>query len=132
MDIKSTEVARGYSPLTLAFYGDSVYEQLVRRKLIENGSSPSSKLHLRAVKLVCAAAQSKAVDLIVPMLNDEENEIFRRGKNATGTTVPKSCTPADYHRATGLETLFGYLYMSGGFERAEELFEVIWNEKEQS
>lgn len=129
MNILSIEKARELSPLTLAFYGDSVYETLVRRKLVENGSVPSSKLHKRAISFVCAAFQSAAVDMIEPLLCEDEYEIYRRGRNANGATVPKSSNPHDYRRATGLEALFGYLYLTGGFERAEQLFEVIYNEK---
>ena len=129
MNIISIEKARELSPLTLAFYGDSVYEVLVRRKLVENGSVPSHKLHKRAVEFVRASFQSQAVDIIEPLLNEQEADIFRRGRNANGAVVPKSSNPHDYRRATGLEALFGFLFLIGEQKRAEELFEVIFNEK---
>ena len=135
--MKNLEVsaARNYSPLTLAFYGDAVYSELTRRKIIENGSCPSNRLHKMAIKKVCAEYQSKAYGIILPMLTDEEADILRRGRNATGTTVPKSSNHHDYHRATAVEALFGYLFLIGAESRAEEIFEVIyneegWNEKE--
>ncbi len=135
MKILDVASARNYSPLTLAFYGDAVYSELVRRKIIENGSCPSNKLHKAAIKKVCAEYQSRAYGIILPMLTDEEADILRRGKNATGTTVPKSSNHRDYHRATAVEALFGYLYLIGALARAEEIFEVIyddegWNETE--
>lgn len=120
------------SPLTLAFYGDSVYEELVRRRFVINGSMPSDKLHRLAVKKVCASYQSDAVDIIEPLLTEIESDILRRGRNATGATVPKSSTPHDYRRATGLETLFGFLYLIGDVQRAEDLFEVIFNGEKQN
>lgn len=130
MKIFTKEEAKGYSPAALAFYGDCVWEALVRRRLVENGSVPSGKLHRQSVELVNAGFQSHAVDVIESILTEEEADIFRRGKNTSGISVPKSSTPRDYHRATGFEALFGYLFLIGGYDRANELFEVIWNEKQ--
>ena len=76
--------------------------------------------------------QSDAFSVIENMLTEEESDIFRRGRNATGTSVPKSSNPKDYHRATGFEALFGYLFLIGEYKRANELFEVIWNEKQEN
>ena len=129
MDIISEEQARAYSPLTLAFFGDSVYEVLVRQKIVLGGSCPSSKLHKAAVEKVRASYQSAAIDLIEPMLTDAEADIIRRGRNSHVATVPRSSNPREYRRATALEALFGYLYLIGANERMEELFEVIYNGK---
>ena len=131
MEILTKEEARGFSPAALAFYGDCTWEILVRRKLLEKGNAPSAKLHKQSVELVRASFQSQAADIIEGMLTEEEADIMRRGRNTTGLSVPKSSTPKEYHRATGFEALFGFLFLIGEFERAETLFEVIWNEREK-
>ncbi len=87
---------------------------------------PVGKLHINTVKRVCAKFQSKAVDVISPMLTEEEAAILKRGRNATSNTVPKSSNPIEYRRATGLECLFGYLYLKGESLRIQEIFDVIW------
>lgn len=129
MDILSKESARNYSPAALAFYGDCAWEIMVRRYLLEKGSAPSGKLHSRSVELVRASFQSEAVDIIENLLTEEEADILRRGRNASGIQVPKSSTPREYHRATGFEALFGYLFLIGDYSRANQFFEVILNEK---
>lgn len=116
-----------YSPLTLAFLGDSVYEQLVRERLVLTANMPVGKLHILAVKRVRANYQSKAYDALLPILSEEEEHILKRGRNATGNTVPKSSNPVEYRRATAIECLFGYLYLTGNKDRIEELFNIIWN-----
>ena len=119
------EQARNYSPLTLAFLGDSVYELLVRHKIALNGSCPVKKLHNRAVEKVRASYQAEGVRAVESMLTEEEADFIRRGRNAN-STVPKSSSVEDYRLATGLETLFGYLYLIGETDRIEQLFEVIY------
>lgn len=131
MDILSKEEVMMYSPAALAFYGDCAWEILVRRKVLEKGNAPSAKLHKQSVEMVRASFQCRAAELISDMLTEEEADILRRGRNATGISVPKSSTPREYHMATGLEALFGYLFLTGEFERANTLFEVIWNEREK-
>lgn len=115
-----------YSPLALAFMGDSVYEQLVREKLILSANMPAGKLHSLTVKYVCCEFQSAASERILPILTEEESDIFRRGRNAGGITPPKHSSVREYRTATALERLFGYLYLTGRQERIEELFEIIW------
>lgn len=88
---------------------------------------PVGKLHVNTVKRVCAAYQSKAFDAISPVLTEEEMSILKRGRNATGNTVPKSSNPVEYRRATAVECLFGYLYLKGEKERIQELFDIIWD-----
>lgn len=88
------------------------------------------KLHKEAVEKVRAAYQSKAVDVILPMLTEDEADIMKRGRNATSNTVPKSSNPIEYRRATSLETLFGYLELLEDYNRINELFEYIWNNTE--
>ena len=124
--------AKQLSPLTLAFYGDCVYEILVRRRIVEGGSRPSQELHRLSVQMVRASFQSAAYEKILPVLSEEETDILKRGRNATGLNPPKSSNPRDYHRATAVEVLFGYLDLIGERSRAEELFEVICNEEEAS
>ncbi len=119
--------ARSLSPLTLAFFGDSVYEVLVRERIVKDGSKPIHALHDMAVKKVNAGFQSFASEHIESLLTEDETEIFKRGRNATGSNVPRSSNPKDYHRATGLEALFGYLYLSGKTERMNELFNIIYD-----
>ena len=110
-EILTEREANSYSPLTLAFLGDSVYDTLVRAK----------------IKLVCAEFQSKAYDIVSEKLSEHETAILKRGRNATGNTVPKHADAAEYRRATALECLFGYLFLTGKNERVRELFEVIIN-----
>ncbi len=119
-----------YSPLALAFMGDSVYEQLVREKIIVSANMPASKLHCLKVSRVCAEYQSKALEKILPFLDEKETTIVKRGRNATGNTVPKHSRAVDYRRATALECLFGYLHLLGKAERIDELFQIIWQMEE--
>ncbi|MBQ1452169.1 MAG: ribonuclease III [Clostridia bacterium] len=113
------------SPLTLAFIGDCVYELLVRESLVLEANRPSGDFHAEKIKYVSAAAQAEAFHQIEDSLTEHEAEIFRRGRNAHTTHTPKNMTSADYHAATGLEALFGYLYLSGDMARARELFAKI-------
>lgn len=117
--------AAAYSPNILAFYGDSVYEVLVRRLVVTKHQTNAGRLHELAVERVRASYQSEAVNVIEPMLSDDEADILRRGRNAGGVSVPKSAKPSEYRRATALEALFGYLSLTGQQERIEELFGAI-------
>lgn len=119
--------ANSYSPLTLAFLGDSVYDTLIREYLLRQANMPVAKLHSAKIKLVCAEFQSKAYDLVADVLTEHELSVLKRGRNATGNTVPKHADAAEYRRATALECLFGYLYLTGQNERIRELFELIIN-----
>lgn len=116
-----------YSPLTLAFMGDAVYEQLVREKLVLDANMPVRRLHDLTIEMVCAEFQASAVRQLIEKgeLTEEEQEIFRRGRNAGGITAPKHSTVAEYRAATGLEALFGYLHLAGRNERIREIFEKI-------
>lgn len=105
------------SPLTLAFVGDAVFELMVREQLACEANRPVGSLHKASVQSVCAEAQSDAVARLLPHLTDEEEAVFRRGRNAHTTR-----NSPEYHRATGLEALFGYLYLSGRHDRLRELF----------
>lgn len=130
MFVLNKKDANQYSPLTLAFLGDAVYEKLVREKIVLTSNMPVGKLHKEAVEKVRASFQSKAVDIITPMLSEDELTIMKRGRNATSNTVPKSSNPIEYRRATSLETLFGYLDLLGEKDRINELFNAIWSDTE--
>lgn len=117
--------AQSYSPNILAFYGDSVYETLVRRRVVEHHQTNAGRLHELAVEQVRASYQSEAVNVIEPLLTEKEKDVLRRGRNAGGISIPKSAKPSEYRRATALEALFGYLALSEQSERIEELFNAI-------
>ena len=111
------------SPLALAFVGDGVYSLLVRERLLSQANRPVGELHSQSVRDVRAEAQSAAMARILPLLTEEE-AVFKRGRNAHSTR-----TGADYHRATGLESLFGYLYLAGRIDRVRELFAHCMDEE---
>lgn len=113
------------SPLNLAFIGDCIYEILVRENLVKNANRPVNDLHHESVKFVSAKAQTKAFEKIEDILTEDEMSIFKRGRNAKVGHNPKSASTGEYHTATGIEALFGYLYLSGKEERIKELFSVI-------
>ncbi len=117
------------SPSVLCFVGDAVYGLLVREKLAEI-NRPSGELHKLSVKLVNASAQAKAFLLIEPSLSEKELSIFKRGRNFHTSSTPKSATSGEYHTATGLECLFGFLHLSGEAERIKEIFNIIWEENQ--
>lgn len=119
------------SALDLAFVGDGVYGLLVREMLARDGSRPVGELHRMAVAYVNATAQAAAYDRIAPLLTEQEQAVYRRGRNG-GAHPPKNADPGHYAKATGLETLFGYLYLNGAQERARELFEAITANKENA
>lgn len=112
------------SPSVLAFVGDAVYGLYVRTALAEI-NRPSGELHRLSVKAVNAAAQADAFSLVEPLLDEKELSVFKRGRNFHTSSSPKSATAGQYHTATGLECLFGWLYLSGRTSRADELFGVI-------
>lgn len=117
---------KNLSPLNLAFIGDCVYEMLVRERLVAQANRPVNDLHRESVKYVSAKAQTEAYHMIEPMLSEAEAAVFRRGRNAKVGHQPKSASPGEYHCATGLEALFGFLYLSGDTVRAETLFNAVW------
>lgn len=113
------------SSLALAHVGDAVYEILVRSYLACDGTQTAKNLHSRTVALVRASAQAEAVQRILPLLDEAEQEVFRHGRNAKPKTVPKSSSVAEYAYATALEALFGWLYLKQRYGRINELFGVI-------
>jgi len=117
------------SSLGLAHVGDAVFELMVRTRLCDLGASTARKLHGEAVTYVSAKAQAAAASRILPALREEELAVFKRGRNAHPGSTPKGSTLEEYHAATGLEALFGYLYLSGSTERLNELFELSLGDK---
>ena len=113
------------SNLGLAHMGDCVFEILCRGYLCAKGGKNVGKLHNDTIQMVKATSQAKFVDKLLPLLAEEELSYYRRGKNSHVHAVPKSCTPAEYAKATGLEALFGALYLAGQTERLNELFKSI-------
>lgn len=117
--------AKQLSPLNLAFVGDCVYEMLVRETLVTDANRPVNDLHKESVKFVSAKAQTNAFEKIKDILTDEEMAIYKRGRNAKVGHSPKSATEGEYHCATGVEALFGYLYLTEQTDRIRELFSKI-------
>lgn len=113
------------SPSTLAFVGDGVYGLLVREHLAEF-NRPAGELHKLSVEMVNANAQAAAYALIAPRLTEKELAIYKRGRNFHTSSIPKNSDSERYHTATGLEALFGYLYLSDEYGRLNELFDAIW------
>ena len=113
------------SNLGLAHMGDCVFEILCRAYLCARGGKNVGNLHRDTINMVKASSQAKFADKLLPHLNEEEFAWYRRGKNSHVHAVPKSCTPAEYAKATGLEALFGALYLSGQTGRINELFKLV-------
>lgn len=116
--------ARMYSPLTLAFLGDAVYSLLVRNMLSLSANKPTGKLHKESIQYVNAAFQAQMIRDLLPVLTEDETSVFKRGRNAHSSHSPKNQSDADYRYATGLEALYGYLYLCGNTERIKEIFEL--------
>lgn len=116
------------NPLPAAFIGDAVYEVLVRQRLVESGITHVHKLHLKAVRYVSAVGQAEAFRIIENLLTEKEMSIFKSGRNCNSTKPPKNAKVSDYRAATGIETLFGVLFLNGETNRLLELFEIIWEE----
>ena len=115
---------RMLSGAPLAYLGDSVLELITRRYLLSTGVTDVGKLNQMALSFVRATAQSEAVERLLPHLTEEETAVFKRGRNAHGIAIPKSASASQYRRATGMEALFGYLYLEGREERLAELFAI--------
>jgi ribonuclease-3 family protein len=115
-----------YDGLLLAYIGDGVLELLVREKLISSGETNTGKLSAMAQKIVCAQAQSEKVDALLLLLTEEELGIYKLGRNHKVSGKPKKASIVEYHRATGMEALFGYLHLEGRNGRIRELFDALY------
>lgn len=121
---------RAISAIGLAHMGDAVYETLVRTWLCVHGKATGKELHRATIALVCAQKQAELAQRVLPQLTEEELAVYKRGRNANVHAMPRSATPAQYHAATGLECLMGWLYLRGDKERAEQLFHAMMEEEE--
>lgn len=119
---------REQSPLALAFVGDAVLELLVRQRLVETHRMQPGKLHAAATRYVSAHAQNLELQILEPMLTEEEASVLRRGKNASKASVAKHATAQEYRASTGLECLLGYLYLHNRNQRIVELFDALWQQ----
>lgn len=126
-----SEDIRSYSPLTLAYVGDAVYELVIRTMIISKGNAPVNKLHKRSAALVKAPAQAQMMKVIEPLLSEEELHIYKRGRNAKSYTSAKNASVIDYRIATGFEALMGWLYLQERQERMLELIKIGLNELPQ-
>lgn len=115
---------RSYSPLTLAYIGDGIYELIIRTILVKQGNCPVNRLHKKASSLVKASAQSAIMEVIEEELTPEELSVYRRGRNAHSPTMAKHATMSDYRRATGFEALMGYLYLKEDYTRMLKLIRM--------
>lgn len=127
--LEDTDI-RTYSPLTLAYIGDAIYELVIRTILVEKGNTQVNKLHNRASRLVKASAQSSMIEKLKPHLTEEEAAVFKRGRNAKSYTMAKNASMSDYRRATGFEALMGYLYLTERWDRMLELIKTGLEEGE--
>ncbi len=114
------------SPLALAFVGDAVLELLVRGRLVGTTRLQPNRLHTVATHYVSAHAQSRELEVLEPLLTEQEAAVLRRGKNASKATVAKHATVQEYRASTGFECLLGWLYLQGRSGRIQELFDALW------
>ena len=115
---------RTYSPLTLAYIGDAIFELVIRTVLVERKNTQPEKLHKAATKIVKAETQAVMIELLKEDLTEEEMAVFKRGRNAKAVTRAKNATMSEYRRATGFEALMGYLYLKGDMERMFQLISM--------
>lgn len=115
---------RTYSPLTLAYIGDAVYDLIIRTVVTERANRPANELNRRVVQYVKASAQARAAEALLEFMSEEERDVYKRGRNAKPHTVAKNASLNDYRKATGLEALIGYLYLLDRTDRAVELVAV--------
>lgn len=115
---------RGYSPLTLAYIGDSIYDVIIRTVVVERGNRTPNSLHKKSVQYVKAGTQAEMIEALQEELTEEELAVYKRGRNAKSYTTAKNATVGDYRKATGMEALIGYLYLKDEMGRAIELVKL--------
>lgn len=125
--INQQQIINNYSPLLLAYLGDAVFELFVREHLLVDGDTTGSKATESSREYVTAEKQSEAVEKILPLLTDIELSVYKRGRNSKSLHMPKHASPNDYRRATGFESLFGYLYLNKDIDRARFLFQSAYD-----
>lgn len=112
---------RTYSPLTLAYIGDGIYDLVIRSIVVAKGNTRAGELHKRTSRIVKAHTQAEMIEKLLPLLTEEEEGVYRRGRNAKSPTMAKNATMSDYRKATGFEALMGWLYLCDDFPRLVEL-----------
>ena len=122
-DCKEQDI-RSFSPLTLAYIGDAVYDLVIRTIVVERGNKAANVLHKTTVKYVNAAAQAAIIQAVLDVMTEEELAVYMRGRNAKSNTMAKNASVEDYRKATGMEALIGYLYLSNRFHRVLELVKL--------
>ena len=123
-EILSERDASLKNPQVLAFIGDAVYSLYIRNLIVLNNDGKSGELHKLSTRFVKAKSQSDTIEKLLPLFTDVENDVFRRGRNYKTQSVAKNSSVQEYHRATGFEAVLGYLYLSGQFERLNQLLEI--------
>ncbi|MDF2588054.1 MAG: hypothetical protein K0S41_1895 [Anaerocolumna sp.] len=126
MNLPDTDI-KSYSPLTLAFIGDGVYDLIIRTMIVERGNAPVNKLHKSVSNLVKAPAQMELFHKIEEKLTEDELAVYKRGRNAKSFTSAKNASMTEYRTATGLEALIGYLYLDNQLDRVVELIKLGLN-----
>ena len=121
--IKPVDI-KTYSPLTLAYIGDGIFDMVIRSIVVGKGNTKASRLHARTSQIVKAHSQAMMAEALEDVLTEEEADVYRRGRNAKSPTMAKNSSMADYRRATGFEALLGYLYLKDEFERVAELTKI--------
>ena len=116
-NIKKQDI-RTYSPLTLAYIGDGVFDLIIRTVVVDKGNTSPNELHRHTSSIVKAQTQALMAEALMEELTEEEHDVYRRGRNAKSFTTAKNATVADYRKATGFEALMGYLYLEDRFDRA--------------
>ncbi|MGN0349025.1 MAG: Mini-ribonuclease 3 [Roseburia sp.] len=114
---------RTYSPLALAYIGDGIYDLIIRSVVLAKGNTRAGALHKRTSGIVKAQTQAQMIEALLPLLTQEEEEIYRRGRNAKSPTMAKNATMSDYRKATGFEALMGWLYLQDEIPRLVELIQ---------
>lgn len=126
MNLTNTKPSQ-FSPLTLAYIGDGVYELYVRTRVIEEHEKmPANKLHKKTIQYVKAHAQSNSIEAMLEHMTEDEIAVYKRGRNAKSNTMPKNAVVSEYRKATGFEALIGFLYLSGENERLNQLMKIAY------
>ena len=123
---ENVKAANAFSAPVLAYIGDSFFELLTRERIVNGGNCNISDLSAQSKKFVTAVSQSAAAERVLPFLSAEEEAVYIKGRNAKTNHTPRSARTAEYHRATGLETLFGWLYICGRTDRARQVFDLCF------
>ena len=123
LQLESQDI-RSYSPLTLAYIGDAIYDLYIRTILVSRGYKQANKLHKEASSLVKAPTQSKMIETLQPLFTEEEEAVYKRGRNAKSYTTAKNATTGEYRRATGFEAFIGYLYLTDQNHRIIDLIKI--------